>query len=127
VKDGGCIWREAAGFPERVRTRKRGVAAEGDLDRGRKPAQLPTVGAGHEEGGFRQIQFGGDRLHPVRVRRSSQHADGGGIAPEFHRGKRIHHTNGLAHLSDGPEFPPKAQYRSTLALTCRSRLIPSRP
>ncbi len=54
-----------------------------DLDGGREPAQVKTIGRGaNEEGGFGETVFEGDALEERVVEPGVERNDGGGIAGE---------------------------------------------
>ena len=65
------------------------MAAEIDLGGRREPAQPVTAALGHEEGGFRQIVLGGDRLHDVVGQPFFERAHGRRIAGERPLGEGV--------------------------------------
>ena len=74
------------------------VAAQVHLDRGREPPQVvPARPAAHEERGLRQVHLAGDPLHPRRVGRPRQHADGGRIPAERLGGEGVDLDDRHAH------------------------------
>ena len=83
----------AAGpVPQHVRGRERRVAAQGDLDRRREPAQVElAVGRGDDERGLREVHLRRDRLHPRVGRRDAgvEQAHRGGVAAERRVGERV--------------------------------------
>ena len=58
------------------------MAAQLDLDGRREPAQPEPIALGHQKRRLRQVHLGGDVLHPGRVGRRVEQADGGRVAAE---------------------------------------------
>ena len=98
VEAGDRGGRDQPALPEHVGARKRGVAAQRDLDRRSEPAEIVrSVGAGDEEGGLGEVHLGGDGGHPGRFARGGQQADGGRVAAEGGVCKGIDLGNGESH------------------------------
>ena len=87
-------------LPQHVSARQGRVAAEGDLDGRREPAEVETVVVLHEERRLGEVHLAGDALHPAFVARRWQEADRRRIARERRVGKRIHLRDPEPH---GPE------------------------
>ena len=80
---------EVSLLPEDVSGGERGVAAQGELDGRREPAEGEAVVRRVEERGRREVHFARDRLHPRRVPRRGEDAHRGRIAPEWRVGERV--------------------------------------
>ena len=90
MEDGGSVRRQVPVLPEDVGGSQRRVAAQVHLDSRGEPPQIvlarPTA---HQERRLRQVHLARDPLHPRRIRRPRQHADGGRIPPERLTGEGV--------------------------------------
>ena len=107
MKACGDVRREAAFFPEHVRCGECGMAAKGNFDGGREPAQMERAGVGRvgsQERGFRQIHFARDISHPGFVGRGLENAHGGWIPRERRGGEGVDLDDGdfVALLEESP-------------------------
>ena len=76
-------------FPQDMRARQRGMAAEIDLDRGREPAEIIAVALGNQKRSFGEIHLTRDVEHPGRFGGFGENADAGGVAGEGFVGERV--------------------------------------
>jgi hypothetical protein len=56
---------KGTGLPKYVSTGEGGVPTEVDFTHGGEPAEREAVRHGVQEGGFREVYFAGNALHPV--------------------------------------------------------------
>ena len=87
-------------LPQHVSARQGRMAAEGDLDRRREPAEVEAIGLPHEKRRLGEVHLAGDALHPACVARRGQEADRRRVARERRVGERIDLRDPEPH---GPE------------------------
>jgi hypothetical protein len=92
--EGDVVGGEAEAFKEDEGGGEGGVAAEIDFDGGGEPAEAVAIGFFDEEGGFGEVVFGGDVLEDGIRQPAFEGADGGGVAVEELRGKRVYLIKG---------------------------------
>src|SRR6267143_2049244 len=86
-------------FPQDMRARQRGMAAEIDLDRGREPAEIIAVALGNQKRSFGEIHLTRDVEHPGGFGWSWEDADRGRVPRERFAGERVYLCDPEAHAS----------------------------
>src|SRR5437867_7372088 len=84
-------------FPQHMRARERGVAAEIDFDCRREPAEIVAVLAGNQECCLGEIHLARDVQHPGRVSGFGQNTNGGGVSREGAIGECIYLRDSECH------------------------------
>jgi len=96
------------------RARQRAMSAQGHFHARREPADPVIVTVAHQERGLGQIVLVGQRQHGRVARKFRQRHDGGGIAFEAARGKRVELENGCAHWFEHPAVTQARRQISSL-------------
>ena len=97
---------QLSGLPEKVGAGQRRVAAQIDLHRGGKPAQLEAFCSSLEKGGLGEIHLAGQELHLESLGESVQQTHGRRVAAKGSIGKGIDlgDLHGLSHSQSVNKF-----------------------